>query len=190
MTSTSGSLLRSTLIAATVAAAILVIAVLPAEYGVDPTGIGRVLGLTQMGVIKQELAKAEAAADSAVVAAAGDGNRSKNAPIDSASKRDSMLVVLRPTQRLEVKLAMSKDQVASYRWNVDTGTVYFNLHGEGPTAPGDSAHSYGRGTLHAAEGSIVALFDGLHGWFLYNPSAKEVRVSLTVWGQFQELKRL
>lgn len=189
MTPTSGSLVRSTLIAATVAAVILVVAVLPAEYGVDPTGAGGVLGLTQMGLIKQELAKAEAATDSALVAATS-GDRSKGATSDSESKRDSMLVVLRPTQRLEVKLAMRKDQVASFRWSVDTGTVYYNLHGEGPTAPGDSAHSYGRGTLHAAEGNIVALFDGLHGWFLYNPSEKEVRVSLTVWGQFQEFKRL
>ncbi|HYW14589.1 MAG TPA: hypothetical protein VE891_00355 [Allosphingosinicella sp.] len=37
---------RATLIAAGVAAAILVTTVLPAEYGVDPTGVGRVLGLT------------------------------------------------------------------------------------------------------------------------------------------------
>lgn len=190
MTPTSGSLVRSTLSAAIVAAAILVMAVLPAEYGIDPTGIGRLLGLTQMGVIKQELAKADAAADSALKASATPGSRSGTGVSDSESKRDSMLIVLRPTQRLEVKLAMRKDQVASFRWRVDTGTVYYNLHGEGPTAPGDSAHSYGRGTLHAAEGNIVALFDGLHGWFLYNPSDKEVRVFVAVWGQFQELKRM
>jgi hypothetical protein len=42
-------LLRSTVIALLVAAALLVTTVLPAEYGIDPTGIGRALGLTQMG---------------------------------------------------------------------------------------------------------------------------------------------
>ncbi len=186
----SGSLVRSTLIAAGVAAALLVTAVLPAEYGIDPTGIGQVLGLTQMGVIKRELAKAEATADSAIVAAAASGSGIPGADAGAATHRDSMLIVLRPTQRLEVKLAMRKDQRASFRWHTDSGTVYYNLHGEGPTAPGDSAHSYGRGTLRAAEGDIVALFDGMHGWFLYNPSDKEVRVTLTAWGQFQELKRM
>jgi hypothetical protein len=55
-------LIRSTLIALAAAIAILVTIVLPAEYGVDPTGVGRVLGLAEMGEIKTQLA-AEAAAD-------------------------------------------------------------------------------------------------------------------------------
>lgn len=190
MLPTSQSLVRSTLIAAAVAATLLVTAVLPAEYGIDPTGIGQILGLTQMGVIKRELAKAEASADSAIVAAAASGSGVPIGDAGVAMNRDSLLIVLRPTQRLEVKLAMRKDQRASFSWHTDSGTIYYNLHGEGPTAPGDSAHSYGRGTLRAAEGDIVALFDGVHGWFLYNPSEKEVRVSIKAWGQFQEFKRM
>jgi hypothetical protein len=55
-------LLRSTILAAVSASAILVAVVLPSEYGIDPTGAGRVLGLTKMGEIKTELA-AEAEAD-------------------------------------------------------------------------------------------------------------------------------
>jgi hypothetical protein len=65
----SRRLVRSTLVAASVATLLLVTVVLPAEYGVDPTGVGRVLGLTQMGEIKAALAK-EAAADAAADAAA------------------------------------------------------------------------------------------------------------------------
>lgn len=187
---TSGTLLRSTLIAVSAAAAILVFAILPAEYGIDPTGVGRVIGLTQMGEIKRELARQEAAADSAIVASAAPGTAVAASEGEANVQRDSMLIVLRPTQRTEVKLSMRKDQVTAYSWRVDTGTVYFNLHGEGPAAPGDSAHSYARGTMHAAEGNIVALFDGVHGWFLYNPSDREIRVTLRAWGQFQELKRM
>ena len=48
----SRTLVRSTMIAVGVAAVLLVGVVLPAEYGVDPTGVGRVLGLTEMGRIK------------------------------------------------------------------------------------------------------------------------------------------
>ncbi|WP_207459316.1 transmembrane anchor protein [Azospirillum sp. SYSU D00513] len=59
---TSGQLLRSTVIAAVTAAVLLVTTVLPAEYGIDPTGVGRVLGLTEMGEIKATLAE-EAEAD-------------------------------------------------------------------------------------------------------------------------------
>src|SRR5215217_4805172 len=61
---TSNQLIRSTLIAAGVAAALLVTIVLPAEYGIDPTGVGRALGLAEMGEIKIQLAE-EAEADRA-----------------------------------------------------------------------------------------------------------------------------
>ena len=58
----SAQLLRSTVIAVVAAAAILVTIVLPSEYGIDPTGVGRALGLAEMGQIKTQLAE-EAAAD-------------------------------------------------------------------------------------------------------------------------------
>jgi len=53
---TAGKLLRSTAGAAVIAAGLLVTTILPAEYGIDPTGVGRVLGLAQMGEIKNLLA--------------------------------------------------------------------------------------------------------------------------------------
>jgi hypothetical protein len=67
------SLRRASVIAVVIAVVLVVIAVLPAEYGVDPTGIGRRIGLTQMGRLKQELAKEaieDARADSVAAAAA------------------------------------------------------------------------------------------------------------------------
>lgn len=66
---TPGGLIRSTLLAAGAAGAILVLFWLPAEYGIDPTGVGGLTGLTEMGEIKQQLA-AEAEADVQAAAAA------------------------------------------------------------------------------------------------------------------------
>jgi hypothetical protein len=63
----SAALMRSTIIAAVTAAALLVTVVLPAEYAIDPTGFGRMVGLAQKGEIKQQLAL-EAAADAAAAA--------------------------------------------------------------------------------------------------------------------------
>ena len=48
-------LLRSTLIALIAAGVLLVTVVMPAEYAIDPTGAGRLLGLTQMGELKHTL---------------------------------------------------------------------------------------------------------------------------------------
>ncbi len=57
-------LVVATFAAATVASLLLITTVLPAEFGIDPTGAGRVLGLTRMGEIKNSLAE-EAAEDAA-----------------------------------------------------------------------------------------------------------------------------
>lgn len=67
---TSGGLIRSTLMAGGGALAILTFFWLPAEYGIDPTGVGGLLGLTEMGEIKQQLAGEAAAQDAAAVAPA------------------------------------------------------------------------------------------------------------------------
>ena len=58
----SARLLWSTFVAFAVAMLLLVTIILPSEYAIDPTGVGRMLGLTQMGEIKTQLAE-EAAAD-------------------------------------------------------------------------------------------------------------------------------
>lgn len=71
---TSRGLIRATLGSMTAALAILLLFWLPAEYGTDPTGLGRVMGLTQMGEIKQQL-YVEAADEDAVLAAQAAAER-------------------------------------------------------------------------------------------------------------------
>lgn len=60
----TAQLLRSTITAAIIACVLLVTVVMPSEYAIDPTGVGRALGLTQMGEVKIQLAE-EARADEA-----------------------------------------------------------------------------------------------------------------------------
>lgn len=189
---TSRTLLRTTLIAAAVACVLVVGAVLPAEYGVDPTGVGRMLGLTQMGKLKLVLMQEEAdlqraataaAVNSTVANAAGD---SANAPVH----RDSITVTIAPQEGIEVKLAMTKDQLASYSWSADSGAILFDLHGEGPASAGRPSQSYGQGVLRRADGDIVAAFDGNHGWFWRNPTSHKITVTVKAWGDFAELKKM
>lgn len=52
----AGALRRATVTALVVAVVVVLTAVLPAEYGIDPTGVGRRIGLTQMGELKRQLA--------------------------------------------------------------------------------------------------------------------------------------
>jgi cytoskeletal protein RodZ len=80
----TGKLLRSTLLAAVIAIALLVTVVLPAEYAIDPTGAGRLLGLTEMGEIKTQLAE-EAELDQANEEAAAVQASPSATPQESAS---------------------------------------------------------------------------------------------------------
>lgn len=52
----TAKLIKSTLLALIGAGILLVTVVMPAEYGIDPTGVGKALGLKQMGDIKHALA--------------------------------------------------------------------------------------------------------------------------------------
>ncbi|GAA0685215.1 hypothetical protein ACK8HJ_09460 [Vreelandella titanicae] len=80
----TGQLLRSTLIAAVIAVALLITVVLPAEYAIDPTGAGRLLGLTEMGEIKTQLAE-EAELDQANDQASAQQTAQATAPQEAAS---------------------------------------------------------------------------------------------------------
>lgn len=84
----TAQLVKSTVIAAAAAAVILVTVVLPAEYAIDPTGIGRVLQLTDMGEIKKQLA-AEAEADRL------KDRQPQIAPIQSDRRSDLPALIMR-----------------------------------------------------------------------------------------------
>lgn len=189
-------LLRSTIVAAGVAALILVTIVFPAEYGVDPTGVGRLLGLTSMGETKMRLAaeaEADAAADVAADAGA-DGQRpapaaaSPTSVVAGSTRSDSVTVTLAPAQAAEYKLAMRKDATARFAWSTDRGAVNYDTHGD---APGIRYHPYKKGTaVRADSGSLTAAFDGHHGWFWRNRGADTVSVTLHTRGEYSGIKRV
>ena len=202
----SGQLIRSTVIAAVTAVALLVTIVLPAEYGVDPTGIGRALGFTDMGDIKRQLAE-EAEADRKVDTAANDARsraiieaaasgrtiapgQSADAPpaVDAAPGRtDRMSVTLKPGEGAEVKLVMKRGEKASFVWTVQGGAVNVDLNGDG----GGQSISYEKKRgLSRGEGVITAAFNGNHGWYWRNRGDAEVTVLLETQGQYADIKRL
>ena len=188
----SAQLLRSTAIAAVSAVAILVTVVLPAEYGIDPTGAGRVLGLTEMGEIKQELAD-EAEQDRAI-----HGPDQSSSVLDvilglvvstaeaEEAWRDEVVFTLAPGDTAEIKLVMVEGDTAEYAWVAEGGRINFDLHAHGDGRSID--YDRGRGAS-AGEGSIEAPFAGEHGWFWRNRDTADVTVTLQLRGDYSELKQ-
>jgi hypothetical protein len=183
---------RATFTAIGVAALLLITVVMPAEYGKDITGVGRVLGLTEMGEIKQQLAREAAAADlaeTATPATAPAAASESAAPVATASRADTVLVSLAPNEGKEVKLVMVKGASATFSWRATGGAVNFDQHGDSTGAP-NSYIPYKRGTsVEADSGVLTAAMDGGHGWFWRNRTARPVVVRLIVAGDYSELKR-
>lgn len=192
---TTKQLVRSTFIALGTAIVLLITVILPAEYALDPTGMGRALGLTEMGEIKAQLAQEaeEDQANSAVVAAT---KAVQNEPIKAEPEvavavepvwKDKIMLSLKPGQGAEVKLVMEKGQIAQFEWTSKGGPVNYDTHGDGN---GNSiSYEKGRG-VPDDQGELEAAFTGNHGWFFRNRNDKTVMVILKTNGDYAEMKRV
>ncbi|MBK1968885.1 transmembrane anchor protein [Brevundimonas diminuta] len=200
----TGQLLKSTGIAAVIASALLVTVVLPAEYGVDPTRIGSVFGLTEMGRIKVSLAaeaKADEAADAAAaattpvatapatagVAVAAQPAVSPATPAVAGQRTDETVLTLQPDQGAEIKLVMEEGATARFTWTSSGGKINFDTHAD---RPGVSYHGYGKGSSQSETGVLTAAFTGSHGWFWRNRTGAPVTITLTTEGAYTEVKRV
>ena len=201
---TARQLWRSTAIAAGAAALILVTVVWPSEYGIDPTGVGGVLGLAEMGEIKSQLAE-EAEADRLMLEGQVEPQSSlapglmdlifgaivgtahaQDAPAEVSVWTDEITFALEPGQGIEIKLVMEEGAVAPFEWAVEGGEVNFDLHGDG--SGNEISYEKGRAVSSAA-GELTAAFTGNHGWFWRNRGDAPVSVTLRVAGAYSEIKR-
>lgn len=149
---------------AVVALVLAMTVVLPAERGVDPTGVGGLLGLTAMGELKR--------------GEPGEGGRN-----------DNVDVILQPGQGVEVKAEMVAGAELVWSWKSDGGPVTFDFHGEPKGAPPDVFQSYATGSEPQAAGKFVAPFEGIHGWYWKNTNAGPVTIRVTTSGTYTSLSR-
>jgi hypothetical protein len=186
----SGKLIKSTILAAISAGVLLVTVVLPAEYGIDPTGIGKATGLKKMGEIKISLAR-EVAAENARVQAQTEEEIVDAVEVNKASALDSlsheMKVTLAPGQGTEIKLAMRKGNRARYIWWTDDGRASFDLHADSEELNIDY-HSYSKGLEQKSEGLLEASFDGHHGWYWRNRTPRTMIITLQTDGEYTDIK--
>ncbi|MEQ8394653.1 transmembrane anchor protein [Thalassobaculum sp.] len=204
----SAQLIRSTIIAVLAAIVILITIILPAEYGIDPTRIGRLIGLAEMGEIKTQLAEeaeedrlrglqnqtpanAEDKSSSwfdrlpslfiSTAHAHGSGGHGPGTGVN-----DEVVFTLEPGQGIEIKLVMLEGAVADFIWFAEGGKVNFDLHGDGS----GQKISYEKGrSVEGQKGTLTAAFTGNHGWFWRNRNSQPVTITLVVSGEFSEIKR-
>jgi hypothetical protein len=188
---TKAQLRRSSIIAGIGAVAIGVMVYMPAELGKDPTGVGSLLGLTEMGEIKQQLA-AEAAADAEI-----HGDESSSLMDDilgvfvgtaqaQEAWQDQITFTLAPGEYTEIKATMEEGASLFYAWSSEGGRINFDLHAHADGQ--DVTYEKGRGKT-SGEGSFETPFAGNHGWFWRNRDDEAVTVTLQLRGVYSAIIR-
>jgi len=216
----TAKLIRSTIIAAIVALVLLVTVVMPAEYALDPTGAGQLLGLTEMGEIKEQLAE-EAAADAAaemvaVQSSADQKTQEVSAPvvaeaidepapppeIETASAEPEPATeqeVAKPQWQDEVRVVLTPGQGTEFKLTMEEGAVArFSWVSEGGPINYDThgngsgqSISYEKGRgVPEDEGELEAAFTGDHGWFFRNRNDNEITLLLRTGGDYGQLKKV
>lgn len=155
---------RKILIASAIALAVglvvLLTAILPAEFGVDPLGTGRLFGLNALS------AEANPFEESAEL-----------------HRNDYVEFELGPFESVEYKYTMDLDAPMVFSWIADA-EVYYDMHAEPAGLGEDYAESFEQGNSASRSGSFHAPFAGIHGWFWENRGSRLVTVRLYASGYF------
>lgn len=152
------SIVTASIIAFVVAILVLLSAILPAEFGVDPLRTGELFGLTALS--------------------------RTNAPIeaqDETHKTDFVEFILEPFQSVEYKYLMDLDAPMLFSWVADA-EVYYDMHAEPAGLGEEYAESFEQGNADRQMGSYHAPFTGIHGWFWENRSGRTLSVRLYTSG--------
>ncbi|MEK7259214.1 MAG: hypothetical protein AAB211_05385 [Pseudomonadota bacterium] len=146
-----------------IAGTVLVVAVLPAEFGIDPLGVGRALGL-------QELADAS------------------EGPLEAQTmvhRADTVEFVLGPFQSLEYKYRLAEGNSMIYSWQA-TGALVYDMHADPDNMEGEEfVESFDKATATTSMGTYHAPFTGIHGWFWENRTFEEVVLRLHSAGFYE-----
>ena len=173
-------LFNSTMLAIGVAAIILITIVLPAEYGIDPTGVGKILGLKKMGDIKASLA------EKAISDKSGQAKSTSAIEYNQSnyiSQIGEIKISFEPNEGRELKVSMKKGDQINYNWETDGEAIYFAAH----TDSGES-HDYSEGTKSSDKGVLKAFCDGRHGWWYKNRTSKAITLTLKIDGKYSDFR--
>ena len=141
------------------AAIVFVLFVLPAEYGVDPTGSGKLMGIDGMSAYEVNVLTRA----------------------DMEFVEDEVEFYLAPFESVEYKYEMHAGDAIVYGWSAEAEVV-FDLHGHEPGADEDDSVSFAIGRSPTDNGTYVAPYNGEHGWFWENRGTTPVTVKLSAVG--------
>ncbi len=182
-------LMRGMLAAVVVAGIVLTAAVLPAEYGIDPTGIGQAIGLK--GLSSKADGNTKSATAQAVVDVDSLAHTQKTivAKQKVAYRSDIREVILAPGIGLEIKTHLAKGATLIYSWKTKDGEkISHDFHGDPVNAKNDEFESFiEEKNVSESNAALIAPFTGVHGWYWKNNGAAPVTILLQASGFYTDM---
>ena len=164
------TLIISMICAVLLAFFILLAFVGPAEYAIDPTGLGKALGLTKLAKPARQNAK------SVISCPVGK---------QLAVWQDIVIITVPAKSGLEYKFYLKQGAEIGYEWTSDSSGLYFDFHGEPAGDKTGYFKSYRETTASQSDGVLSVPFTGTHGWYWKNDSNNAVRITLKTKGQYK-----
>ena len=165
---------KATAAAFVVAVAVLLTVVLPAEYGIDPLGTGRALGLLELYGTSTSAAPPIAPAEGGPIH-----------PQPAKYRVDSRQLIVPSLGTIEFKYHLPKGGGLLYAWRA-TAPLGFDFHTEPAGKPPEASDTFERDEADAANGLYTAPYDGLHGWYWENLNEHDVTITLETAGFYSQ----
>ncbi len=194
-------LIKYLIISILIGGIVLVTAILPAEYNIDPLGTGELFGFsrlyTEPAAEEIGLQNAPLKFKKLTIEESGSGpdvpvpeKVNNPAPEEQYSMReDGDITVIVPAGKgIEYKFKMLKYGSTKYEWSTDGSILYSDMHGELllENPPEDEYfESYAEAYSNNMTGTLLAPFDGIHGWYFRNKNKEDITVNIKLKGQYQ-----
>ena len=88
---------------------------------------------------------------------------------------------------IEYKAVMQQGDVINFSWETDGGEVYYDFHAHDEAFGEEFFSRYEEGEGTSQSGSVMAAYDGQHGWFWLNLEGEPTTITLDVSGFFDEV---
>jgi len=198
-----GQLLKSLIIAFIIGAVVLLTAVLPAEYGLDPLGTGKFFGFAKLYQGNEQTENNETYSNLnfkklkmekiGSPLSTPKPSEADNPPpeVQYREREDTIKVVVLAETGIEYKFKSLKYGSTKYEWATDKGIVYIDFHGEVKQENPPKNVFYESYTLAYSNnmaGTLTAPFEGKHGWYFRNETNEDIIVTIRLKGQYELFK--
>ncbi len=106
---------------------------------------------------------------------------------EGAPKSETLTITLDTDGTVEYKAVMKQGDSIAFRWSTDGGEAYYDFHAHDEAFGPEFFTRYDEGEGTERSGSIVAAYDGQHGWFWLNLEADPITITLEVAGFYDEV---